>query len=218
MISTARAFGPRLFLRPFARQPSRVLYYVDTQAPIVALTIDDGPDPVATPQILDLLRNYEVRGTFFLISGRIDRNEALVQRIIAEHHEIGNHLTEDRASILLSSQDFERSLVEAHSVLSRFAALRWFRPGSGFYSEEMLTTARRHGYGCALGDVYALDPIIPSVGFISRFVLRNVRPGSVVILHDVGRRGERTVKALEIIVPELVARGLRLVTLSELVK
>jgi peptidoglycan/xylan/chitin deacetylase (PgdA/CDA1 family) len=200
-----------------ARRSPEVIYYVETEEPVVALTIDDGPDPVATAGILDLLEQYGARATFFLITTHIPGNEELVVRTVAEGHEIANHLTTDEPSILLDLPEFERRLIEAHSVLSDYSKVRWFRPGSGWYNADMLSIAHQHDYRCALGSVYPFDPQIPSARFAARYILANVRPGSIIVLHDYGARGERTIVALSTILPELNRRGLRVVTLSELV-
>lgn len=199
-----------------AKWSPEVVYYVETEEPVVALTIDDGPDSATTPKILDVLDQYDARATFFLISSHIPGNENIVVRTVEEGHEIANHLTTDDPSILLSFVDFEQQLLEAHDVLSQFADVHWFRPGSGWYNAGMLSIVHAHGYRCALGSVHPFDPQIPSAWFAARYILGNVQPGSIIVLHDYGARGERTVTALETVLPELDRRGFRVVTLSEL--
>ncbi len=210
-------FRPQWIVAVLAKVSPRVLYFVETQEPVVALTIDDGPDPTTTPRILDVLRDHGARATFFLITDRVPGNEDLVTRIVREGHEIANHTTSDRPTILLSPAEFEQDLLEAHGVLSQFADVHWFRPGSGWYTPEMLTTLQRHGYRCALGSVYPFDPQIPSAWFAAHYILWNVRPGSVIVLHDHGKRGKRTAEALSAVLDALARRGYRVVTLSELV-
>ena len=209
-------FQPSKVVAILAKHSPEVVYLVDTQEPVVALTIDDGPDPAATPKILDVLGQHDAHATFFLVASRIPGNEEVVARTVEEGHELANHLTTDGRSILLSPAEFERQLLESHDVLSRFSNVRWFRPGSGWYNAEMLSILHEHGYRCALGSVYPFDPQIPSAWFAARYVLRNVRPGSIIVLHDYGARGERTASALATILPELNRRGFRVVTLSEL--
>ncbi len=194
-----------------------MLYFIETEESLVALTIDDGPDPETTPSILQLLARHHARATFFLISDRVDGNAALVRRAVAEGHELGNHLTRDEPSIALSSDEFAEALREAHATLARFAPVRWVRPGSGWYDREMLSIIAAHGYRAALGSVYPYDALIPSSRFAAQHVLRKVRPGSIIILHDGGARGARTAQTLEAILPELARRGLQVVTLSELI-
>ena len=199
-----------------ARSP-HVLYFVETSEPVVALTIDDGPDLETTPKILHVLATHRAHATFFLITDRVAANEEVVAQIVAEGHELGNHLTRDEPSIDLSPRAFEASLMEADGVLSRFAPARWVRPGGGWYNASMLSTTRSRGYRVALGSVYPYDAEIPSRQFAIRHVSRNTRPGSIIILHDGGARGRRTVAVLERVLPELQRRGLRVVTISELV-
>lgn len=203
-------------VRRLARKNPQVLYHVDTGAKAVALTIDDGPDPVTTPEILDVLRRNDAHATFFIISSRVPGNEDCLRRMVAEDHELGNHTLRDEPSIKLSPEEFERQLLESHAVLSAFARVHWFRPGSGRHNRRMLTTIERHGYRCALGSVYPFDPHIRWPWFSRRFILSNAQAGSIVILHDWGANGRRTVKTLSKVLPVLRERGLRVVTLTEL--
>jgi peptidoglycan/xylan/chitin deacetylase (PgdA/CDA1 family) len=209
-------FQPEWLLTRIRQRSPEVLYSVETKVPIVALTIDDGPDNGSSPMILDILEEYNARATFFLISERILGNEALVQRMLAEGHELGNHLTADEPSINLSLQDFEQELLEADDVLSQFVDVQWMRPGSGWYNEDMLAIVKKNGYQCALGSVYPYDPQLGVTWFSANYVLWKVKPGAVIVLHDYDTRGHRTAKALEIILPELEERGYQVVTLSEL--
>jgi peptidoglycan/xylan/chitin deacetylase (PgdA/CDA1 family) len=200
------------------KRSPEVLYFVETTEPVVALTIDDGPAGETTPRILQLLERHGARATFFLISGRIQGNESVVRRIVEQGHEIGNHLTRDTPSIKLSPTEFEDALLEAHEVLSKFASPRWARPAGGWHNESMLNIMGKHDYRCALASVYPYDPHIPFRWYVVPHVLRNTRPGAIIVLHDGRTRGRRTLLALERILPELERRGFRAVTLSELVE
>lgn len=185
---------------------------------MVALTIDDGPDPTTTPAILDVLSRFNAKATFFLVTNRIKQNEELVDRIVEEGHEIGNHLTShDQASICLPAQEFQREFKRADSILSRYGKIRWFRPGSGWYNQRMISTIRKDGYNCALGSVYPFDPIIPWSWFHVKHILFNVKPGSIIILHDGGAKGRRAINTFRELLPVLNRRGFRVVTLSVLV-
>jgi peptidoglycan/xylan/chitin deacetylase (PgdA/CDA1 family) len=205
-----------LFSRIRRRSPD-VLYSVDTLEPVVALTIDDGPDSETTPLILDILAEHDAQGTFFLLGERVQGNTEIVQRMVADGHELGNHLITDEASINLPIDEFERQLLQVDELLSPFAKVKWMRPGSGWYNEQMLSVIEKHGYRCALGSVYPYDPQLGSSWFSIRYVLWKVKPGDIIVLHDYQSRGRRTVKALETILPELKARGYRIIPLSELV-
>jgi peptidoglycan-N-acetylglucosamine deacetylase len=207
--------SPRWFFDLVARLHPGCLYQVRSAEPLVALTIDDGPDPLTTPRILDQLRRYDARATFFVITDRIPGQEQLVERVVEEGHELGNHFTRDRPSIRMDRQTFEADLLQAHQALDQWAKPRWARPGSGWYTQEMVEVMRRHGYRCALGSVYPFDVLIPSVSWASSYVLRNVRPGAIIVLHDGGKRGLRTARTLARVLPELRRRGYRIVSLTE---
>lgn len=215
-------FGVVLWLHPewlitkLRNRSPEVLYSIETQKPVVALTIDDGPDAHGSPKILDVLDEYGAHATFFIITDHMPGNETLVERMILEGHELGNHLTADEPSIALSLQDFENELLEADQALSPFMDVHWVRPGSGWYNDEMLATIKKHDYRCALGSVYPYDPQVGMSWFSAYYVLWKIKPGAVIVLHDFDRRGERTAKALRIILPALESRGYSVVTLSEL--
>ena len=121
---------PEWLLSRLRQRSPEVLYSVDTNAPIVALTIDDGPDPNSSPLILDILEEYGAHATFFLITERIPGNEDIVQQMIEEGHELRNHLTADEPSINLPLKEFEQALIEANDILSEFTDIQWIRPGS----------------------------------------------------------------------------------------
>lgn len=193
-----------------------VLYSLDITDRIISLTIDDGPDATTTPQILDILKQYKVKATFFLISDHIHGTEAVVTRMTAEGHELGNHMTKNQPSIRLSTESFEDDLLHADQIISSYGPVKWFRPGSGWYNQGMLSAASKHGYRCALGSVYPFDPQIGSAWYSENYVLWKVKPGDIIVLHDYQARGVRTAKVLENLLPELLSRGYTFATLTEL--
>lgn len=204
-------------IRLLADPDPRVLYRAEVPANRrVALTIDDSPDPRTTPRILDVLKRHEASATFFLIAGRVAGSEATVQRIVAEGHEIGNHMVADRPSIDLEPAHFERRLGQAHEILSRWQSPEWFRPGSGWYDEAMIEAVERQGYRMALGRIYPLDAAVAAPELAARYILWRAEPGEIIILHDAGWRGRNTAQILERILPALEKRGFQVVTLSEL--
>jgi len=208
--------APRWLVPRIAARSPRCLYEVPTPEPVVALTIDDGPDPAHTRDILDVLRAHGARATFFLISSKVPGNEALVAAIVAEGHELGNHLTRDEPSVRLPPDAFAAAIREAGSVLGRFGPVRWLRPASGWYDDTMLDTIEREGYRCALGSVYPYDAHQSSVRLSAAYVSSNVRPGAVIVLHDGPDRGRRTAEVLLRALPVLRTRGYHVVTLTEL--
>jgi peptidoglycan/xylan/chitin deacetylase (PgdA/CDA1 family) len=194
----------------------RVLYSAAIGERAVALTIDDAPDAETTPEILAVLEQHGARATFFVIADQIPGNENLLERIVSEGHELGNHMTRDEPSFELDPDDFERELLRAGEMLAPFDGTRWFRPGAGYYDDEMLDILDRHGYRCALGSIYPVDAQLPWSGLAAWWIEARTEPGAVIILHDRGERGGRTAETLGEALPELGRKGYRVVTLSEL--
>jgi len=209
--------APRWLVATIAKRAPGCLYNVHTDERVVALTLDDGP-ATATPQILRVLRENDARATFFLISTHVPGREATVNAILGQGHEIGNHLTRDEPSIRLSSEAFDAAVTQAGAVLRQFAPVEWLRPGSGWYTPRMVATIERAGYRCALGSIYPFDALVPSSTFASAFILANVQPGAVIVLHDGPVRGHRTAKTLQRVLPVLRTRGYRVVSLSTLAR
>ena len=208
--------APRWLVPRIAAGSPGCLYSVPTKERVVALTLDDGPDATSTAAILAVLREHDARATFFLISEHVTGNEPLVSAIVADGHELGNHLTRDEPSIDLEPEAFEAAALETGTVLSRFGPVRWLRPGSAWYDDEMLSTIDRLGYRCALGSVYPFDSHVRSVRIASAYILANIRPGAVIVLHETGARGPRTAETLRRVLPTMKEQGYRVVTLSEL--
>lgn len=208
--------APRWLVNRVANAHPGCIYELAPREKLVALTIDDGPDAITTPRLLRLLREHNARATFFLISDRVTGNDSLVAGLLRQGHEIGNHMSRNESSIRLSPAAFERSFLQADFVLRQFATVRWVRPGSGYFNARMLRVFQQHEYRCALGSVYAFDPQLPFPRYGASVVLRGVRPGAVIILHDGGYKGRNTEKVLRRVLPELARRGYRVVTLSTL--
>lgn len=209
--------SPVLF-RVWGSQSPDVLFRIPTTEPAVALTIDDGPDPETTPEILALLERHDARATFFLIGSRARRHPELVRAIVEGGHEVANHMWHDVPSRDLDSTTFERQLRRTHRVLSEFDEPRWLRPGGGLYSDRMVRQAQRQGYRLVLGTVYPFDTAVPWTGLLARFVVARARPGSIVILHDGEGRGTRTAEVLRRALPAVRDRDLRVTTVTELLE
>lgn len=211
-------FPPRQLLYAVARANPQVLFYVETERPVLALTLDDGPDPVVTPKILDLLEHYGVRATFFLIGDRVPGNEALLARMRAGGHELANHMAHDESSIGLTPAEFKHQLAEVDSLIAGEDGPRghWLRPGSGWFNERMLEQLETEGYRLALGSVYPHDLVLKSPALVADFILERSFPGGVIILHDGDGDPERTLAVLERVLPVLIARGYRFLTLTEM--
>lgn len=207
---------PRWLVRMLPGSYPEVVYFVPTAEPAIALTIDDGVDAATTPLILDVLHEHDATATFFLVSNSVSGNEALVGRIVAEGHEIGHHMTEDQPTASLPPEELTEKFFRAAGTLERFAPITWFRPGSGRYNRRIVRLTRERNYRIALASVFPLDTLMANPSRVAAYVRRMVRPGSVIVLHDVGDRGRRSVETLELLLPEFRNDGVKVLSLSGL--
>lgn len=195
-------------------QKPGVRYFYTTTEKVLALTIDDGPDPRTTPVILKVLREYNVKATFFLIGSKVQMYPYLVQQIINDGHQIGNHDYHDFASVL-RSKTFAENLDRTHQLLMSYQTPTIFRPGCGFYANWMLDILKPFKYQCILGNIYPHDVAFSWRQFLVNYIVWRASPGSIIILHD-GRPKLHTETTLGIIIPVLQRRGYTFATISEM--
>lgn len=186
----------------------------DSGRPEIALTFDDGPDPASTPALLRALDEARARATFYLLADRVETHPGLA-RAIAEHHEVGVHGASHHP--WLTVRDPGAGAAELGQAARRIAEITGvrpttFRPPFGATSPRLAEAARRAGLTvvwCSVrtGDGGHLDPDT------LRARCRQAGPGDIVLLHE-GPRAARV--ALPEILADLAGRGLRPVTVTEL--
>ena len=204
-----------------AARPSRVmpdLAQVSTGLRLVALTFDDGPSPQFTPKVLALLEQARVPATFFVVGREAARYPRLVKQTQASGFEIGNHtwnhimrpMDPDRAA-----QEVERTDALLFGILGKHP--RFFRPPGGEMNTGVAAYAQRRNRTVVTWNV---DPRDYTVGLpaerIVAQVSAQVRPGSIILLHDGGGNRVATVAALSQLIPVLRARGFTFVSLQRL--
>lgn len=215
LVGSAVGALPTLVVEWARQSTPEVVFRTGIAQPVVALTLDDGPSE-ATPEILDVLDDFGARATFFVIGAQVERHPELARRIVDEGHELGHHMMADEPSIRLAPDAFRARFREMDEVLDGLGGSTVFRPASGWYDRRMVAEAARLGYRTVLGSVYPFDAQLPFPGWAAGYVRRNVRPGAVIVLHDGPERGPRTARILREVLADLVARGYRIVPVSEL--
>ncbi|MEU8235011.1 polysaccharide deacetylase family protein [Actinoplanes sp. NPDC048967] len=197
-----------------------VRYYAETAEPVVALTFDDGPGPRWTPMVLDTLEAAGVPATFFMV-GRNLREHAGLVRGRLDSHEVGNHSWshDDLATLDLAgvTAELTRTHEVIHEVTGRAPTL--MRPPYGHLGGSTLLAADSLGYDIVLWSqqmrerAFADDPDAQV-----RAIVDGVRPGDIVLAHDVGAdRRLVALRRLGAMIEGLRARGFRFATVSELV-
>jgi peptidoglycan/xylan/chitin deacetylase (PgdA/CDA1 family) len=199
-----------------ARVAPGIVWRVETSQPLVALTFDDGPAPGHTSVVLDLLARHEAHATFFMIGERAEAHPDLVKAVRERGHEIGNHAFTGRRTVRLSEDELLADLRRTDEVLQLPGPERLYRPPSGLITPSQLTLVREHGYRCVLGSAYPFDPAHPPSDYIRWLVVKNLEPGVIVILHDGIPDPSRMLAALDDILAAGRQKGLRFVTVSEL--
>lgn len=194
----------------------------------VALTFDDGPDPIFTPKILDILAERGAKATFYVLGQQVIKHPMVARRMLAEGHDIGNHSFSHPDLIFSSSERISAELSATQRVFEgvlgiRSALLRPPYAMTGFsYLETMphvFFAASTLGYLFGGIDIDAFDYINWTPSQIAERVVRAVKAGdgNVVLLHDAGGERSDTIGALPLIIDELQAHGYHFVTTHELV-
>jgi peptidoglycan/xylan/chitin deacetylase (PgdA/CDA1 family) len=189
----------------------------------IALTFDDGPSEW-TPLILDLFKAHGARATFFVLGSAAGGREDIVRRAAAEGHEIGNHTFSHQDPERLADDVLRDELERTGALLEPLVGARpsHFRPPYAATNYRVADVARSAGLErTVLRSIDPADWKETDAAAIAAHVLERARPGAIVCLHDGNLPHERpsrqpTVDALAEMVPELTARGYRLVTVSEL--
>lgn len=215
------SLAPTKLLPPLLRQ---AIWRGRAGSHSVALTFDDGPHPVYTPQILNILRHHRARATFFPLGRNVERYPQIIRQIFAEGHTIGNHSYAHGRLIFVSPQRIRQEMAEASAVLERITGQRprFFRPPRGLGGLTALRMASLLGMRTVLWTLSPRDWTHPGVGRIVGRVVAKARDGAIILLHDAkyndpGEDRSQTVQALPNIIRGLRAKGYRLVTLTDLV-
>jgi peptidoglycan-N-acetylglucosamine deacetylase len=191
---------------------------VETGEKIVALTLDDGPDPAGAHAILDTLRSRQVPATFFLIGRDIAAHPDLAHDIAAAGHEIGNHsFSHDR--MIGVTPAWVADEVEATDALIRttgYTGEILFRPPNGKKLFALPHYLADHHRTTITWDVEPDSEGNPDAATIERTTVDQVRPGSIILLHAMYGSREPTRQALGPILDRLKQRGYRFVTVSQL--
>ncbi|MGE5580009.1 MAG: polysaccharide deacetylase family protein [Bacillota bacterium] len=187
---------------------------------LVSLTFDDGPDATYTPAVLDVLKQKNVKATFFLIGKRVEENPAIAKRIADEGHLIGNH-TYSHANLDKASPEVEQELSKAEAAFKPlgFSGNGLFRPAYGAANPSLVEQVSNLGYKIAMWSVDTLDWRGLSAAEVLRNVTNTVTPGAVILQHSAGGPGEDlsgSVAAIPQIIDQLQAQGYRFVRMDEM--
>ncbi|RDL35311.1 Uncharacterized protein BP5553_07242 [Venustampulla echinocandica] len=212
---------PSFLIRYFQSRWPDVLWHVPTASKTIALTIDDGPSEY-TRAIMQVLKANDVNATFFIIGSHVDGHEKVLEDLVRDGNELGNHAMYDEPSksltdgVLIEQIETVKEMIhDVYTAVGVDEPTDYFRPGSGFFSQRMRTVLQKLGYRMVLGSIYPHDPQIPFWRINSAHILSMLQPGGIIICHD---KRSWTVPMLQKVLPEIKRRGYRVVTVTELLK
>lgn len=201
-----------------------IIKYGNTDEKLIALTFDDGPDEDFTPQILDILKKYNVKATFYVIGEKVQYNKKIIKREYEEGHEIGNHTY---THINVSKNGYNKIKKEIGDTQSAVKSVtgvypKTFRPPYRAISKDMCEIIKEKDMNIVLWSyVDARDWQSPGVSSIVKSIETGIQNGCIILLHDynkVRNSKSQTIDALDIIIPDLLEKGYKFVTISELIE
>jgi peptidoglycan/xylan/chitin deacetylase (PgdA/CDA1 family) len=188
---------------------------------VAALTFDDGPDPDVTPLLLDLLERHQAPATFFVAGIKAEGHPTLVREILRRGHTVGNHsYHHDPLLMLRSRARLADEIARTQDLLARFGIRPIaFRPPVGVTNPKLAGVLEALRMDCVTFSCRAGDFGNRRIGGLDRIILRKVRPGAIILLHDVTPPGGRSgdwLRKVERIILGLRAKGYGIVPLSQL--
>jgi peptidoglycan/xylan/chitin deacetylase (PgdA/CDA1 family) len=195
------------------------LYSGNAHLPEIALTFDDGPNPIYTPQILALLQEYRVKATFFDVGYLVTDYPNLVRQEYSAGNSVGNHSWSHPELTLLSASAIWSQLTRTSTAIQATIGVRptLFRPPYGAINGTVLAEANYLGVTTVLWNDSAGDWALPGVSVIASKILRQAGNGAIILLHDGGGNRSQSVAALPIIITALEHRGFTFVTIQQMV-
>lgn len=194
---------------------------VPTSQNAVAITFDDGPNPIYTPQVIEIFSNAKGKATFFMIGEQMRNHPEIVKQVAAQGHEIGNHTYTHPKLSQLSSAECWEEIQETEKLIEELAGRKpvVFRPPYLDYNQETVSILQQKEYPMiGAVNLEAQDWEQPGVGHILTKSRDAVKNGSILIFHDGYGDRSQTIEAVRMLVSELTLQGYQLVTVSELLE
>jgi peptidoglycan/xylan/chitin deacetylase (PgdA/CDA1 family) len=201
-----------------SEQPAIAFSAVHVDAPCIAMTFDDGPSATLTPRLLDLLAAHHIKATFFVIGENVTEHPEIVARAAREGHEIGNHSWSHPNFAKLSDEAVRRQILRTDEAITAATGKHptLLRPPYGAITARQKRWIHDQlGYQIILWDVDPYDWKNPGPAVVRERILRETRPGSIVLSHDIHAG---TIEAMPSTLNALEAKGFQFVTVSDLIR
>lgn len=188
---------------------------------VIALTFDDGPHPVYTPQLLKVLDRYAIPASFFWLGACVNRSPSVAKAVYDRGHWIGLHGYDHRSFPLLSTAELKQSLWSTQEAIASAChvnphAIRDVRPPNGLFTPQILDKLNEWEYRSVMWSVVPEDWVRPGINTVVRRVLDQVCNGSVIVLHDGVCGGEDVALIVAQLIEQLLEQGYQFVTIDAL--
>ncbi len=199
------------------REIDATYFSIETSEKVIAITFDDGPHGVNTPRLLDMLKKRGVKATFYVVGNMVEYNPQILKRMIAEGHEIGNHTVTHGNLARMSDASLRKELQDAHDMIvdaTGVAPKSMRPPGGAITNDQKKLMLKEFGYPTILWSVDPEDWKRPGASVVTSRLVNGARPGGILLVHDLHAP---TVDAMPSTLDQLLAKGYRFVTVTELI-
>jgi peptidoglycan/xylan/chitin deacetylase (PgdA/CDA1 family) len=159
------------------------LWSIPTKEKVIYVTFDDGPTPIVTPYVLDLLKQYHAQATFFCIGEKVVKYDTVFNQILAEKHTIGNHTFNHLKGWGTKTAIYLENILKADEVISPNTSL--FRPPYGKIAPQQVKAIKKKGFNVVMWDVlsYDFEKDLNHENAL-KSVIKHTRSGSIIVFHD----------------------------------
>jgi len=192
-------------------------FQANVDGPYIAMTFDDGPSPETTPRLLEILKQRNIKATFFMIGQNAEHNPEIVKRILADGHEIGNHSWTHPQLAKLSDDRVTEEITKTQNAIrdaSGYTPTLLRPPYGSITARQKDWIENRLGLSVILWSVDPFDWKRPGASVIRQRILAGATPGAIVLSHDIHKQ---TVDAMPATLDALAAKGFKFVTVSQLI-
>jgi peptidoglycan/xylan/chitin deacetylase (PgdA/CDA1 family) len=195
-----------------------LIWHGDLSGKNIYLTFDDGPSSEATTQILDILKEHNVKATFFVLGKKAKKHPEIIKRIHAEGHDIGNHTFKHVGGQNVTGEIAEKEISNTDKAVKAACGVspKFFRPPFGFFNYRYFAVAEQLGYKSILWTIDVGDWNKISSTEIEARLVPKVKGGYIILLHDGGENREPLIDALPVIIEKLKAKGFKFEKLSKI--
>lgn len=189
-----------------------------TEEKIIAITFDDGPNPVYTPKILSILEEHNAKATFFVIGKNIQGNENIIRKIDAAGHTIGNHTFSHSFFIDFKGKtgfmyELDATSDIVYNIIKK--RMKFFRPPYGVTTPHLANASKALNYNIIGWNIRSLDTTNDTEERIANRVISQIKPGAIILFHDTS---EKTAQVLKQTLNFAVENGFKIVSVEELLK